>query len=467
MSGFALRPVLVGLSLLVVGVPVAVAGSGVGGVFNLGQVNTVDATSELSGSSAGGAQLRVVNNAASSNGVEGVTGDGWGVVGRATSSGGGVFGSASSGVGVRGDTTSGWGLFGNATGGGGGVYGSAPAGTAVRGDTGGGWGVFGKATDPGGGGVYAAHTNTSGLTPAIRGDTDSTTGGAIGVLGQVTSTAGFGIAVRALNAGTGGGYGLYASQNGSGIGVVGTTAANGFGVYGLSGSAGIGTEGQAGLAGVVGQATSTSGTVYGVFGGAPANGWAGYFAGHAHVTGDLSVEGNLSVTGAKMFRIDDPLDPAGKFLVHAAVESNEVLNVYSGNVTTNGAGLATVQLPAYFDQINSDFRYQLTVIGQFAQAIVGKEIANNRFTIRTSKPNVKVSWQVTAKRDDAYMRGHPFQAEQAKTDDQRGRYVTPEAYGKPASEAIDAAPQLPQPQLPPASASQPLPPPKVTPAPTP
>jgi hypothetical protein len=35
--------------------------------------------------------------------------------------------------------------------------------------------------------------------------------------------------------------------------------------------------------------------------------------------------------------------------------------------------------------------------------------------IQTDQQDVQVSWQVTAKRNDAYMREHPFQAEQAKT----------------------------------------------------
>jgi hypothetical protein len=46
----------------------------------------------------------------------------------------------------------------------------------------------------------------------------------------------------------------------------------------------------------------------------------------------------------------------------------------------------TVRLPAYFDRINIDLRYQLTVIGQFAQAIIAKKEAGNRFVIRTDKP---------------------------------------------------------------------------------
>ena len=46
------------------------------------------------------------------------------------------------------------------------------------------------------------------------------------------------------------------------------------------------------------------------------------------------------------------------------------MNVYNGNVTTDANGDATVILPDYFEALNRDFLYQLTVIGQFAQAIV-------------------------------------------------------------------------------------------------
>ena len=77
--------------------------------------------------------------------------------------------------------------------------------------------------------------------------------------------------------------------------------------------------------------------------------------------------------------------------------------------------MPTVRLPAYFDRINIDLRYQLTVIGQFAQAIIAKKEAGNRFVIRTDKARVEVSWQVTARRNDAYMRAHPFHEIQNKT----------------------------------------------------
>ena len=148
--------------------------------------------------------------------------------------------------------------------------------------------------------------------------------------------------------------------------------------------------------------------------------------------GDVYIDGALQVYGSKNFRIDHPLDPENKYLVHAAIESSEVLNQYSGNVTTDEFGLAHVQLPEWFDVENSDFRYQLTVIGgRFAQAIVSKEIEKNQFTISTNATNVRVSWQVTARRNDPYMKAHPFVVEQEKPAHERGTYLRPELYGQP------------------------------------
>ena len=50
--------------------------------------------------------------------------------------------------------------------------------------------------------------------------------------------------------------------------------------------------------------------------------------------------------------------------------SPEMINVYSGSVTTDSSGEASVTLPPYFGALNKDFRYQLTVQGTFAQAII-------------------------------------------------------------------------------------------------
>ena len=119
----------------------------------------------------------------------------------------------------------------------------------------------------------------------------------------------------------------------------------------------------------------------------------------------VDVVGTLSKGGGS-FKIDHPLDPANKYLYHSFVESPDMMNIYNGNITTDGDWLATVMLPDWFEALNRDFRYQLTVIGQFAQAIVAGKVANNQFSIQTDKPNVEVSWQVTGIRQDAYANAH-------------------------------------------------------------
>jgi trimeric autotransporter adhesin len=159
--------------------------------------------------------------------------------------------------------------------------------------------------------------------------------------------------------------------------------------------------------------------------GSGSTGYAGHFFGNVDVTGTLTA-------GTKDFKIDHPLDPANKYLVHSSVESSEMVNIYSGNVVTDEDGLATVQLPDWFEAENGDFRYQLTVVGgRFAQAIVSKEIANHQFAISTNASRVKVSWQVTAVRQDAYAKANPLVVEPQKPSNERGFYIHPELYGQP------------------------------------
>jgi hypothetical protein len=155
-----------------------------------------------------------------------------------------------------------------------------------------------------------------------------------------------------------------------------------------------------------------------------------------NTTGQVVVDNDFTVVGTKNFTMDHPLDPENKLLRHAAAESNEVINFYSGNITTDASGKATVQLPDYFEAINKDFRYQLTVIGSFAQAIISKEVSNNRFEIATNVPNVKVSWEVKGVRNDARMQKHPFIAVEDKTPAQRGKYWDAESHNQPASKGI-------------------------------
>ncbi len=152
-------------------------------------------------------------------------------------------------------------------------------------------------------------------------------------------------------------------------------------------------------------------------------------------TGKVDVIGTLSKGGGS-FKIDHPLDPANKYLYHSFVESPDMMNIYNGNVTTDASGEAAVELPDWFEALNRDFRYQLTVIGQFAQAIVAGKVANHQFLIKTDKPNVEVSWQVTGIRQDAFANANriPVEAEKAPAD--RGRYLYPEVIGAPQTARI-------------------------------
>jgi hypothetical protein len=168
----------------------------------------------------------------------------------------------------------------------------------------------------------------------------------------------------------------------------------------------------------------------------------------AILIGAVEVNGNFSVTGGgtKNFKIDHPLDPENKYLYHAAIESSEVLNIYSGNATTDGNGDALVTLPDWFEAVNRDYRYQLTVVGTFAQAIVADEVKNNQFKIKTNAAGVKVSWQVTGIRSDAAIRNRPFKVEEDKLQSERGYYLAPEAYGQSEERGIEWArnPQMMQ-----------------------
>lgn len=136
--------------------------------------------------------------------------------------------------------------------------------------------------------------------------------------------------------------------------------------------------------------------------------------------GNATFNGNLTVQGTKSFRIDDPLDPERKYLYHAAVESPDMKNIYDGVVTLGPRGTAVVRLPAYFEALNKDFRYQLTCIGGAAPVYVAREIEHNRFVIAGGRSGLKVSWQVTGIRHDPYANSHRMVVEREKAGEDSG-----------------------------------------------
>ncbi|MCG3199589.1 MAG: hypothetical protein GHCLOJNM_04113 [bacterium] len=157
----------------------------------------------------------------------------------------------------------------------------------------------------------------------------------------------------------------------------------------------------------------------------------------------LDEAGNMNIAGQyqstlKTTRVDHPLDPSGKYLNHFSVDSPQVLNLYNGNVTLDEEGEAVVDLPPYFEAYNTDYRYQLTCIGGFAPVFVAEEIRDGRFRIGGGKPGMKVSWEVTGVRQDPYVKAHPLSAEEDKAEEEKGRFLHPDLYGKGPDKSLYA-----------------------------
>jgi hypothetical protein len=112
-------------------------------------------------------------------------------------------------------------------------------------------------------------------------------------------------------------------------------------------------------------------------------------------------------------------------------------NVYDGVAAANGRGEAVVELPDWFAPLNTDFRYQLTPLGSAAPDLhIVEEIANNRFKIAGAKPGMKVCWQVTGTRHDAWARAHRLIVEEEKPAKERGHYLHPKLHGASEERAI-------------------------------
>lgn len=305
-------------------------------------------------------------------------------------------------------------------------------------------GVLGQAYSSSGNGVRGV-ANTGIAAYGVWGSASAGTGvvghGPTGMAG--TSFASNGTGVRGVaNAGTTAAGVSGASSSGygvSGTGKVGVEGTTADGVnYGRLGQPSTGVQGVSGATngtGVMGRAEGGA-LAFGVWG-RSSSGWAGYFSGDVQVTGTLG-------SSAAAFTVDHPQDPAGRLLSQAYVASDEMLSTYSGNVRTGGDGRATVTLPGYVASLNEDFRYQLTVIGGFAQAIVAQKVRDGRFVIRTSEPGVEVSWQVTGVRADAYARRNPFRAERVKKGALAGRFLRPDLHGRPDGQDVTAVRKAPK-----------------------
>lgn len=306
-----------------------------------------------------------------------------------------------------------------------GLYGRASSATAGAANSGNVYGLYGVGISDG--------AERRGAYLVGRGRTASMSGGisyGLDVEGKY-GTAAYGLSILASEAASG--YGIYAEvtenlggtafhaavhDNGSSSSSIGSTnivSSNGGNAWGVSGTVGNN----------VGNGYAVWGSAYG-----NATNWSGYF------TGDVYVGGTLYMP-AKITKIDHPLDPENQNLLLSGIDSPEMLVKTSGNVTTDASGEAIVTLPAYFAAIATNFRYQLTVIGAFAQAIIGEEVTGNRFSIKTDKPNIKVSWEITGERSDNFAKSHRLINEMIKPVEHRGRYLHPEAFGLPVERGVD------------------------------
>lgn len=216
---------------------------------------------------------------------------------------------------------------------------------------------------------------------------------------------------------TDGAYGVWGVGDQSGIGVLGDGyGTNAYGVYGYGDYAGVYAVNYGGTAVIAYSDTR-----------------AGEF------DGDVDVNGTLTKSGGS-FKIDHPLDPANKFLYHSFVESPDMKNIYDGVVTLDASGGATVTLPAWFEALNTNFRYLLTPIGAAAPNLhIAAEISGQSFKIAGGIAGMKVCWQVTGTRQDAWAKAHPIPVEQDKTSSQRGHYLHPKLYGHASDPDLMAA----------------------------
>lgn len=272
-----------------------------------------------------------------------------------------------------------------------------------------------------GNGFSAIQASTNSTATGAAAIVGNTTGSAYPVAGQVASTSTAESGIYGSNLRTNGGHGVL----GIGFnGVVGQTGqSTGFAVYGENfdniaplGN-GIGVAGK-GYYGVIGE-DRYLGTIAG------ANG--------------VFSNGNLAATGTKTFQIDHPMDPQNKFLRHFSIESDEVLNVYRGNISFDQNGEALVTLPDYFALVNKNYSYQLTPVGAFMQLYVKEKINDqNQFVIAGGLPGKEVSWAVYAERNDLYLQKYPQQrtVELEKRAHEKGKYLMPQLYNEDPEQSL-------------------------------
>lgn len=391
---------------------------------------------------------------------------GVGVQGQNSGTGRGVIGfSANSGVGVQGQNSgTGFGIAAFNTGNGDGIYNDTTNGWGMVNFIGGNnVGIFTDLTDAGGIGEYIDINSQDGTGFFVDNTNSSDVYGFNGVINTITPTSGtvngtvyagtqngVGHGIILTHSGTQGRNAEFITNNtnnsdptvnifntGIGSGIIaqnqnntlpvtiavaefdytGTDLDDHVGAFGYSyplPSLGVGVQGVGGWQGVLG-VDNSGGLGYGVFS-----------------------AGDFAATGTKAFTIDHPLDPENKYLKHFSIESNEVLNLYRGTSTFNADGKVIVKLPNYYDAVNRNPSYQLTPIGAaMPNLFIEKEISNSEFVIAGGVQGKKVSWIVTAERNDPYLQQNPNnRAVEVSKGDRKGKYLNPKLYNQSEDKAM-------------------------------
>jgi hypothetical protein len=102
--------------------------------------------------------------------------------------------------------------------------------------------------------------------------------------------------------------------------------------------------------------------------------------------------------GNGVFVMDHPVDPDGKILNQFAVGSSQMLVTYCGKAVVAANGLATVELPGYFDALCTSPTIQVSGIGT-SDVFIAEEVTGNRFMVG-GKPGTKFFWTVSGERED-------------------------------------------------------------------
>lgn len=335
----------------------------------------------------------------------------------------GVQGRSGSGAGVVGRSTEGAGVFGHSEATNTGAFASAG-------------GQFENFKPNGIGAIIVGGQNKDNLLWRTTGTGAAVMGRKIGTSSFSTDNTGIGVIGVGNNITP-----ANAKRPSNGAGVVGNAKDTGYGVYGhnTDGSGyGMYSDGNMMIVGNLEVTGTINGEAF------PPIGPRGFPSGMVSVDDtEMNVDGlirgsMLTAVGTKNFEIDHPLDPANKYLKHASVESNEILNLYRGTAVFDADGLAQVQLPEYYSEINQDETYQLTPIGAaMPNLYIAEKVSNNRFVIGGGAPGKEVSWTVTAERNDAYVRSNPAIREmEVDKKENRGRYMSPEAYGQSSDRSV-------------------------------